>query len=91
MLILEISIDNTYAEIINSFRLSNNAQINNTSVYYANNALYSETPKTFSTIYKNIVFYEFCFITTIYHTVLIYSGWNSDTITKIIDNLHGFC
>ena len=42
--ILEISIVNTYAEIIDRFRLLNNVQISNTSVYYANNALYSETP-----------------------------------------------
>ena len=87
MLILEISIVNTYAKIKDRFRLSNSVQINNISIYYANNALYSET----ATIYKNIVFYEFCYITTIYHTVLIYSGWNSDTITIIIDNLCGFC
>ena len=42
---LEISIIvNTYAEIIDHFRLSNNMQINNTSIYYADNALYSEAP-----------------------------------------------
>ena len=40
---LEISIVNTYAEIIDSFRLLNNVQINNMSVYYENNVLYSET------------------------------------------------
>ena len=41
---LEISIVNTYAEIIDHFRLLNNVQTNNTCVYYATNALYSETP-----------------------------------------------
>ena len=41
---LEISIVNTYAERIDRFRLLNNVQTNNTSVYYANNDLYSETP-----------------------------------------------
>ena len=40
---LEISIINTYAEILDRFRLLNNVQTKNTSVYYANNALYSET------------------------------------------------
>ena len=50
---LEISIVNTYAEIIDLFRLLNNVQINNTSVYYANNAFYSETPiNTFNNIQK---------------------------------------
>ena len=50
---LEISIVNRYAEIIYCFRLLNNVQINNTSVYYANNALYSETPiNTFNNIQK---------------------------------------
>ena len=41
---LEISVVNTYAEIIDRFRLLNNVHTNNMSVYYANNALYSETP-----------------------------------------------
>ena len=50
----EISIVNTYAEIIDHFRLLNNVQTNNMSVYYANNALYSETPtNTFSNIQKH--------------------------------------
>ena len=50
---LEISIINTYAEIIDRFRLLNNVQANNTSVYYANNALYSETPiNAFNNIQK---------------------------------------
>ena len=50
---LEISIVNTYVEIIDRFRLLNNLQTNNTSVYYANNALYSETPiNTFNNIQK---------------------------------------
>ena len=50
---LEISIVNTYAEIIDRFRLLNNVQANNTSVDYANNAVYSETPiKTFNNIQK---------------------------------------
>ena len=50
---LEISIVNTYAEIIDRFRLLNNVQINNMSVYYSNNALYSETPiNTFNNIQK---------------------------------------
>ena len=81
---LEISIVNTYAEIIDRFRLLNNVQINNMSVYYANNAIYSETPINIFNNIQNIVFYEFCYITTIYHTVIIYSGWNSYTITLII-------
>ena len=42
-----------YAEIIDRFRLLNNVQIINTSVYYAINALYSETPiNTFNNIQK---------------------------------------
>ena len=50
---LEISIVNTYAEIIDHFRLLNNVQTNNTSVYYANNSLYSKTPiNTFNNIQK---------------------------------------
>ena len=40
VLILETSVVNTFAEIMDSFRLSNNVQINNKSIYYANNALY---------------------------------------------------
>ena len=53
VLILEVSIVNTYAEIIHHFRLLNNVQINNKSVYYANSALYSETPiNTFNYIQK---------------------------------------
>ena len=53
---LEISIVNTYAEIIDRFRLLNNAQTNNTSVYYANNAAYSETPiNTFNNIQKHCI------------------------------------
>ena len=49
---LEISIVNTYAEIIDPFRLLNN--VNNMSVYYANNALYSETSiNTFNNIQKH--------------------------------------
>ena len=44
---------NTYAEIIDCFRLLNNVQTNNTSVYYVNNSLYSETPiNTFNNIQK---------------------------------------
>ena len=51
---LEISIVNTYAEIIDHFRLLNNVEANNMSVYYANNALYSETPiNTFNNIQKH--------------------------------------
>ena len=34
---IEFSIVNTYAEIIDRFRLLNNVQIINMSVYYANN------------------------------------------------------
>ena len=50
---LEISIVNTYAEIIDRFRLFNNVQIHNTSVHYENNALYSETPiNTFNNLQK---------------------------------------
>ena len=50
---LDISIVNTYAEIIDRFRLLNNLQTNNTSVYYANSALYSESPiNTFNNIQK---------------------------------------
>ena len=53
---LEISIVNTYAEIIDHFRLTNNVQINNTSIYYANNALYSETLiNTFNNIQKHCI------------------------------------
>ena len=53
---LEISIVNTYAEIIDHFRLLENVQINNTSAYYANNALYSETPiNTFNNIQKHCI------------------------------------
>ena len=37
---LKIYIVNTYAEIIDHFRLLNNVQTNNMSVYYAKNALY---------------------------------------------------
>ena len=91
MLILELSIVNTYAEIIDRFRLLNNVQVNNMFVYYTNSALYSETPINIFDNIQNIVFYEFCYITPIYHTVPIYSGWNSDTITLIIYNLCGFC
>ena len=50
---LEISIVNTYAEIIDRCRLLHNVQINNMSLYYANNALYSEIPiNTFNNIQK---------------------------------------
>ena len=52
---LEISIINTYAEIIDCFRLLNNMQTNYTSVY-ANTALYSETLKnTFNNIQKHCI------------------------------------
>ena len=44
---------NTYAEII---RLLNNEQTNNTSVYYANSALYLETPiNTFNNIQNHCI------------------------------------
>ena len=47
---------NTYAEIIDRFRLLNNEQTNNMSVYYANNALYSETSiNTFNNIQKHCI------------------------------------
>ena len=53
---LQISIVNTYAEIIDRFRLINNVQTNNMSVYYANNAPYSETPiNTFNNIQKHCI------------------------------------
>ena len=53
---LEISIVNTYAEIIDRFRLLNNVQTNNMSVYYANNDFYLETPiNTFNNIQKHCI------------------------------------
>ena len=53
---LEISIVNTYGEIIHRFRLLNSVQTNNTSVYYENNTLYSETQiNTFNNIQKHCI------------------------------------
>ena len=81
------------AEIIDRFRLSKNVHINNMSIYYASNALYSETPiNVFNNIQKYCILWILLYHhNTVYHTVLIYLGWNSDTITLIIDNLRGFC
>ena len=64
---------------------------NNMSVYYANNALHSETPiNTFNNIQKYCILWILLYHHNISHC-LIYSRWNSDTITLIIDNLCGFC
>ena len=71
VLILEISIVNTYSEIIDHFRLSNNMQINNMSIYYANNALYSETPiNIFNNIQK--ILYSMNFVISPQYITLHY-------------------
>ena len=73
MLILEISIVNTCAEIIDRFRLLNNVQINNTFVYYANNALYSETKiYTLNNIQKYCILWIFLHHDNISHCTYLF-------------------
>ena len=85
VLILEISIVNTCAEIIDCFRLSNMFAISNTFVYCTSNVSYSETKlhKTF----QQYNTYWILWILSYYHNLShcnIYSGWNYNIINLIM-------